>query len=145
MTELLPTQADRQALSHHEQMLDAQSLCVPCKLCGGKAVIVDAGIGFGYYITCSNGSKFRASEGCLIQERRLGGWAYNVMEWWNRLHDTRSTTPVSSDGLRSLTSGEIIGMTMGPEGTPDYAEGFKAGFASAMELVNDTLKESDHG
>lgn len=76
----------RHALNHHDQMLDAQAQCVPCKLCGGKAVITDAGSGCGYYIACENASTFKSSEGCMLTERRLGGWAYNVMEWWNRLH-----------------------------------------------------------
>lgn len=84
--EALSKKATRNKLSHHEQMVDAQTQCVPCKLCGGRAVISDAGVGAGYYIACENGNKFKASEGCLINERRLGGWAYNVMEWWNRLH-----------------------------------------------------------
>jgi hypothetical protein len=76
----------RDTMSFHEQMLDAQSQCVPCKLCGGKAVISDAGIGAGYYIRCENARSFRKSGGCMIKENRLGGWAYNVMDAWNRLH-----------------------------------------------------------
>ncbi len=78
--------ARRDALSHHEQMIDAAAHCAPCKLCGGKAIISDAGTGCGYYIQCGNAQVFHASEGCLIEQRRLGGWAYNVMDWWNRLH-----------------------------------------------------------
>jgi hypothetical protein len=73
-------------MTHYEEMLDAQSKCVPCKLCGGNAIITDAGIGAGYYIACSNSTNWRDSTGCLIDERRLGGYAYNVMQWWNRLH-----------------------------------------------------------
>lgn len=73
-------------MTHHEEMLDAQKGCVPCKLCGGSAVVTDAGTGAGYYIRCSNSRHFRDSSGCLIDERRLGGVAYNVMRWWNRLH-----------------------------------------------------------
>ena len=85
--EVIQAEADRRrALSHHEQMLDAQSLCAPCKLCGGHAVISDAGTGAGYNIRCSNSVSFRDASGCLIDHRRLGGWAYNVMDWWNRLH-----------------------------------------------------------
>jgi hypothetical protein len=76
----------RDKLSHHEQMLDAQQGCAPCVLCGGRAVITDAGPGAGYYICCDGSTNFRSSSGCLINERRLGGWAYNVMDWWNRLH-----------------------------------------------------------
>jgi len=76
----------RDALNHHDQMLDAQAGCVPCKLCGGKAVITDAGTGAGYYIQCDNSLSFRDYNGCLLDERRLSGWAYNVMDWWNRLH-----------------------------------------------------------
>jgi hypothetical protein len=76
----------RDALPYHEQMIDAQKQCVPCKLCGSDARIEDAGRGAGYYIRCSNAKNFRDSTGCLINDRRLGGWAYNVMDWWNRLH-----------------------------------------------------------
>jgi hypothetical protein len=80
---------------HHEQMAHAQSGCVPCKLCGGKAIITDAGIGAGYYIKCENSGRFRASKGCMLDEVRLGGWAYNVRDWWNRLHSAsdRLTAP----------------------------------------------------
>jgi hypothetical protein len=74
-------------VSDTEEMLDAQAGCIPCKLCGGNAVITDAGIGAGYYISCSNGRSFRPSNGCLIDDRRLGGWAYNVRDWWNRLQN----------------------------------------------------------
>lgn len=81
----------RDALNHHEQMLDAQAGCVPCKLCAGSAIITDAGIGAGYYIQCGNSLSFRDSKGCMLDGRRLGGWAYNVMDWWNRLHAV--TTP----------------------------------------------------
>lgn len=76
---------DRSSMHHRDQMFDAQSQCLPCKLCGGRAVIDDAGTGAGYYISCENHGKFKKSEGCLIGQNRLGGWAYNVMEWWNRL------------------------------------------------------------
>lgn len=86
--------ARRDAMRHHEQMLDAEKLCVPCKLCGGAAKISDAGTGAGYYISCSNSTTWRDSTGCLINERRLGGWAYNVMDWWNRLHDA---TPANDE------------------------------------------------
>jgi len=86
---------DPSRLSYHEQMLDAQEKCVPCKLCGGHAVISDAGIGAGYYIRCSNSRTFRDSSGCLIDERRLGGWAYNVMAWWNRLHASDPTLRIA--------------------------------------------------
>lgn len=91
MSEIDPAEADRRhAMRHHEQMLDAEKMCVPCKLCGGAAEISDAGTGAGYYIACSNSTTWRDSTGCLINERRLGGWAYNVMDWWNRLHATPS-------------------------------------------------------
>ncbi|NII59797.1 Lar family restriction alleviation protein [Sphingomonas aerolata] len=76
----------RDQLSPHEQMLDAQAGCVPCKLCGGAAVVTDAGSGAGYHVRCGNSVNFRQSEGCLIDERSLSGWAYNIMDWWNRLH-----------------------------------------------------------
>lgn len=86
------TEAERRSrLNNHEQMADAQSMCAPCKLCGGAAIIADAGPGAGYYIRCSNSTSFRPNKGCLISDQRLGGWAYNVMEWWNRLHRTQST------------------------------------------------------
>ena len=72
--------ARRRALRDFEAMADAQSLCLPCKLCGGSAVIEDAGIGWGYYIRCSNATQSKRSTGCLVHQQRLGGWAYNVME-----------------------------------------------------------------
>lgn len=78
--------ARRDALAYHDQMADAQAMCLPCKLCGGNAIISDAGTGAGYYIRCRNSVSFRDSSGCMLDERRLGGWAYNVMDWWNRLH-----------------------------------------------------------
>lgn len=86
----------RNRLSHHEQMLDAQAGCVPCKLCGGKAVVTDAGTGAGYYVRCENSTNFRDYKGCMIDERRLSGWAYNVMEWWNRLHAQTATLPTDA-------------------------------------------------
>lgn len=79
-------QSHRNSLIYYEQMQDAQAGCVPCKLCRGKAIITDAGCGAGYYIRCENSGSFRAAQGCMINDVRLGGWAYNVMEWWNRLH-----------------------------------------------------------
>lgn len=87
--------ARRGMLTEPEQMRDAEAGCVPCRLCGGSAIISDAGLGAGYYIRCSNSVHFRDSAGCLIADRRLGGWAYNVMDWWNRLHSTTlaSRTP----------------------------------------------------
>lgn len=88
MTDTRTEHSRRQALSDHEALIDAQAGCLPCKLCGGKAVITDAGVGAGYYIACENSGAFRAYQGCMITERRLGGCAYNVMEWWNRLHST---------------------------------------------------------
>lgn len=88
MTDAVKMAKARHALSEHEQMADAQAQCVPCKLCGGSAVITDAGIGAGYNIRCSGSTTWRPSNGCMVSDRRLGGWAYNVMEWWNRLNST---------------------------------------------------------
>lgn len=84
---------ERHDLTYREQMLDAQAQCLPCKLCGGKAVISDAGTGAGYYIECSNSTDWNRWKGCLIDQRRVSGWAYNVMEWWNRLMAT-PTPPI---------------------------------------------------
>lgn len=99
----------RRRLNCHEQMLDAQSQCVPCKLCGGNAIISDAGEGAGYYIACSNSQSFREAKGCLITLRRQGGWAYNVMDWWNRLHATpdavnadKAVRPSTDNGFLSF-------------------------------------------
>jgi len=86
MTSTQDERKRREALSDHEAMAEAQSGCVPCKLCGGKAIISDAGEGAGYYVRCENSGAFRASQGCMVTDCRLGGWAFNVMEWWNRLH-----------------------------------------------------------
>lgn len=91
-------QGDDARLTHHEQMVDAQAGCVPCLLCGGRAVISDAGSGAGYYIECSNNRRFREDRGCLINERRLGGSAYNVRDWWNRLHTLAQNTSGGSHG-----------------------------------------------
>jgi hypothetical protein len=122
-----PTQAeataDRKRLSHHEQMLDAQAGCVPCKLCGGNAVISDAGIGAGYYVQCSNSFNFRDSTGCLINNRRLGGWAYNVMDWWNRLHATPPASASVADEARERKRAmAIIAKSWADRGFPDSAE-----------------------
>jgi len=87
---------EQRKLSDHEQMQDAQSRCVPCKLCGGQAIISDAGEGAGYYVACSNSQSFKEANGCLISLRRLGGWAYNVMGWWNRLHSIEDDTPTDA-------------------------------------------------
>lgn len=87
----------RDRMTHHEQMIDAQSECVPCKLCGGQALITDAGPGSGYYIRCENSRHRRPSTGCMIDETRLSGWAYNVRNWWNRLHDTTPPPPAGAD------------------------------------------------
>ena len=70
---------------HHTQMMDAQAQCVPCRLCGGKAVITDAGPGFGYTIECENAARFRKPT-CLQSGTRISGWAYNVSDLWNRLN-----------------------------------------------------------
>jgi hypothetical protein len=109
-------QSDRSRLSHYEQMLDAQSKCVPCKLCGGKAVISDAGPGSGYYISCGNSDPLGRSKGCLISERRLGGWAYNVMDWWNRLQvsATAASPPIIDNG-DGVTATFVI--RVGPDGS----------------------------
>lgn len=117
------TQADRDNLSHHEQMIDAQKGCVPCKLCGGSAVISDAGCGAGYYIRCENGNDFRKSNGCLIADQRLGGWAYNVMDWWNRLHRTTQTAELTAEVERlrealfelAIVAGGLVVATDGHE------------------------------
>jgi len=104
--------AARNRLSDYEQMIDAATTCIPCKLCGGKAVISDAGIGAGYYITCENSRKFRPHTGCMIGQERLGGWAYNVADWWNRLHALAAAIPPEQDG---------------------YAEGYRQAVVDAAE------------
>jgi len=91
---------ERRDLNDHEQMLDAQSQCLPCKLCGGSAVISDAGLGAGYYIRCRNSLSMRDSKGCMLDERRLGGWAYNVMDWWNRLHAATTLETLTEESAR---------------------------------------------
>ncbi|AEI70941.1 hypothetical protein [EBPR podovirus 2] len=74
-------------VDHYAQMMDAQAQCVPCRLCGGKAVITDAGPGFGYTIECENAARFRKPT-CLQSGTRISGWAYNVSDLWNRLNAT---------------------------------------------------------
>lgn len=109
----------RDALSYHEQMLEAQAGCVPCKLCGGKAVITDAGAGAGYYIRCDNSLSFRDHKGCMLDERRSGGWAYNVMEWWNRLHTV--TAPPARTYAEGV-SDEDVARIIEPLAWMDHAE-----------------------
>jgi len=74
----------RRRLSDEEAQRDAEASCVPCKLCGGKAVISDAGPGWGYYINCEkhNGRKGE----CFQSGTRISGWAYNVADRWNELN-----------------------------------------------------------
>jgi hypothetical protein len=78
----------RNALSYHEQQRDAEASCAPCKLCGGSAVIKDAGPGWGYYIECANAfdSMARGRGSCLQSGVRLSGWAYNCSDMWNKLN-----------------------------------------------------------
>lgn len=45
--------------------------------------------------------------------------------------------------LESVSSGEIVGMALGEQGTAEYAEAFKSGFAVAMELVRATLNKDN--
>lgn len=80
----------RNALAFHEQQAEAEASCVPCKLCGGKAVIKDAGPGWGYYIECENAydKSWRGRATCLQSGARLSGWAYNVSDLWNSLNAT---------------------------------------------------------
>jgi len=85
--------------SHNDQMRDAQSRCVPCKLCGGKAEITDAGVGFGYWIKCSN-SHERAKPECCQSGTRISGWAYNVSDLWNRLNASPPTAPTVQEAAR---------------------------------------------
>lgn len=107
----------RRDLTDHEQMLDAQSQCVPCKLCGGSAVISDAGLGAGYYIRCGNSLSMRDSKGCMLDERRLGGWAYNVMDWWNRLHAAATLETLTQENARLREALEgCEGIESGPNG-----------------------------
>jgi len=94
--------AAREAMPHHQQMIDAQAMCVPCKLCGCAALITDAGDGAGYYIGCENSGAFRPGTGCMISDQRLGGWAYNVMEWWNRLHQPAPPTEATEARAREV-------------------------------------------
>lgn len=140
MTKDTPSLADeleekrRRGLTHHEQMLDAQSKCVPCGLCGGQAVITDAGCGAGYYIACKNYTKLRADQGCLISDRRLGGWAYNVMEWWNRLMDTRPTEArTGGDALREAAKAIVARRDLAVRaGFPGHS-GIEPGMIDALE------------
>jgi len=120
---------EQRKLSDHEQMQDAQSRCVPCKLCGGHALISDAGEGAGYYVACSNSQSFKEANGCLISLRRLGGWAYNVMEWWNRLHSIEDDTPTDAgEGVAALTALDKKfdqWLHLGPQAQPCYADGIR--------------------
>lgn len=85
----------RNRMTFDEQMREAEASCVPCKLCGGKAVIKDAGPGWGYYIECENAyDKIgRGRVTCLQSGTRLSGWAYNVSDLWNKLNAARKGGP----------------------------------------------------
>ena len=78
----------RNCMTFGEQMREAESSCVPCKLCGGKSKISDAGPGWGYYIECENAHDKigRGRATCLQSGARISGWAYNVSDIWNRLN-----------------------------------------------------------
>ena len=76
----------RDTLTDDEQMREAEAACVPCKLCGGKAKIEDAGPGWGYVIGCENYA--RREDSCYQYGARISGWAYNVADRWNELNRT---------------------------------------------------------
>ena len=96
------TKRRRAIESHHDQMLDAMTQCAPCRLCGGKAIIGDAGPGHGYYIECSGAERFRKPT-CLQGGTRVSGWAYNVSDLWNRLN-AAPTPPDSAGELDALVA-----------------------------------------
>lgn len=81
----------RNTLTYDEQMCEAEASCIPCKLCGGKAKIQDAGPGWGYYIGCENYGQ-RKNE-CFQQGSRISGWAYNVADRWNELNAALTIQP----------------------------------------------------
>jgi hypothetical protein len=128
----------RDQLSYHEQMLDAQAGCVPCKLCGGAAVISDAGCGAGYHIRCGNSLQFRESRGCMITDRRLGGWAYNVMDWWNRLHAQPVPSPARDDSAEIARIVCWIDEAVGRAETHSGTEGIWL-FGNQWRIVRDIL------
>jgi hypothetical protein len=75
---------------------------------------------------------------------QAGQFADKIERGGHEAPTPQSITPPEVEGelverLRSLASGEIISMTLGDEGTPEYAEAFKSGFASAMGLLRETL------
>lgn len=74
----------RNTLTYDQQMREAEASCVPCKLCGGKAIITDAGPGYGYNINCEHWMQ-RSNE-CFQGGTRISGWAYNVADRWNELN-----------------------------------------------------------
>ncbi len=88
--------ARRNALTFDEQMREAEASCAPCKLCGGKARITDAGPGWGYYINCERAydRMQKGREICLQSGTRISGWAYNCSELWNGLN----ATPTPQEG-----------------------------------------------
>ena len=107
-------QRRRAIASHHDQMLDAMAQCVPCRLCGGKAIIGDAGPGHGYYIECSGAERFR-NPTCLQGGTRISGWAYNVSDLWNKLN----AAPALADRVEALEAAleAISTHTEGKHGT----------------------------
>lgn len=79
------TEDPRHKLSLRGQLLDAQKSCCPCRLCGGAAVIKDAGPGFGYFIYCEN-SYATSNPSCLQAGVSIRAWAYACSELWNKLN-----------------------------------------------------------
>lgn len=134
-----PPAATRDRLTPDEQMQDAQRGCAPCALCGGHAIINDAGSGAGYFIRCSNSQIFKASEGCLIEQRRLGGWAYNVMDWWNRLHTAALTSRAGGDaipaGWQLVPFGEPVSLNVCPPGPFEFQGhlGYRSDYETTLE------------
>lgn len=87
----------RYTLTFDQQMREAEASCVPCKLCGGKAVISDAGPGYGYNINCEHWMQRRNE--CFQGGTRISGWAYNVADRWNELNaiPAADARPVQDD------------------------------------------------
>lgn len=79
------TEDPRHKLSLSAQLEDAQKSCCPCRLCGGAAVIKDAGPGFGYFIYCEN-SYATSNPYCLQAGVTIRAWAYACSELWNKLN-----------------------------------------------------------
>lgn len=138
----------RNTLTYGQQMAEAQASCAPCKLCGGKAVISDAGPGYGYNINCENWMQ-RKNE-CFQGGTRISGWAYNVADRWNELN---AIAALPAQGVRVTEDIDALAYrfwSIHPKDIPEpvgMPEGYKGGkrawfYANEMRAILAAFREN---